>query len=150
MISIPIKVFKASIRPGNIYLLRKHKLKNSSEPHLFITVALNDEEVALFSCCTTQFEKRKRHIELAGLPTSTLVTIKPDSSNKLNKTTHIDCNGVIPYTIEELHTLSEEGNMNYIGLLKDGKLEEIKAGINDSPNVEGEYKDMVSMNGKKE
>lgn len=150
MISLPKEFFEKGIKTGNIYLLKKHKLKNTTEPHLFIAVGRNDEEVALFTCCTTQFEKRKRHIELAGLPLSTLVTIKPDDSNKLDKPTHIDCNGVIPYTIDELYELSEDGDMSFIGFLKEGKLEEIKTGINDSPNVEVEYKDIVNGNDSEE
>jgi len=150
MISLPKEVFKSGLAAGNIYLIEKHKLKNTPLPHLFIVAGMNDDEVVLFSCCTTQFEKRRRFIELNGLPLSTLVYIKPDNVNKLNKPTYVDCNKLHPYTIDELHKLSNDDNMSLIGYLNNGKIEEIKTGINDSPNVEGEYKDIINGDGPEE
>src|ERR1035437_883190 len=150
MVSLPKEVFEKGVEIGNIYLLKKHKLKNTNQPHLFIVVGRKDDGVVLFSCCTTQFEKRRRYIELAGLPLSTLVYIKPDNKNNLDEKTYVDCNRVIPHTIDELHCLSEEENMSLIGTLNGGKLEEIKTGINDSPNVEGEYKYIINGDGSEE
>jgi len=147
MISLPKEVFKTGLVAGNIYLFNKHKLKNTTLPHLFIAVGMDDEEIVLFSCCTTKFEKRRRFIELAGLPLTTLVYIKPDKENKLDEPTYIDCNKLHLYTIDELHTLSNDDDLSLIGTLNDGKLEELRTGINDSPNVEGEYKDIINGNG---
>jgi hypothetical protein len=150
MVPLPKEVFKRGLAVGNIYLLNKHKLKNTSLPHLFIVVGMNDDAVILFSCCTTQFEKRRKYIELTGLPLSTLVYIKKDAINKLDEPTYVDCNKIHPYTLEELHKYSNDGDLRLIGNLNDGKLEELKTGINDSPNVEGEYKDIVNGNGTEE
>ena len=139
--------FYNSVELGNIYLLQKHKLRTTTEPHLFIVVGKNDEEVVLFSCCTSQFEKRRKHIELAGLPETTLVYIKPDAYNHFDKNTYVDCNQVIPYTVDDLYALRIIGDLGQVGVLRKGKMEEIRTGINDSPNVEGEYKDIVNGNG---
>jgi hypothetical protein len=147
---LPKEVFIRGLAVGSIYLLNKHKLKNTSVPHLFIIAGMNDEELVLFSCCTTQFEKRRRFIELSGLPFSTLVSIKPNGTNKLDKETHINCNELYSYTVDELHTLSNQGDMRLIGKLDEGKYEEMKTGINDSPRIVGEYKDIVNKNGSEE
>lgn len=144
MISIPKKFFAKEIKIGNIYLLIKHKLQNTKEPHYHIVVGKSDNELVLFSCCTKRLETILKHINKAGLPSSTVVEILPDKQNKLPKNTYINCNKVIPYTIDELYDLSENGHIKYHSSIPEDKLKELRTGINDSPNVENEFKDIIN------
>ena len=147
MISIPKKFFAKEIKIGNVYLLIKHKLTNTREPHYHIVMGKSDNELVLFSCCTKKLETILKHIKHADLPPSTVVEIRPDNNNKLPKNTYINCNNLIPYTIDELYDLSEKGHLKYHSNIPDEKIKEIMTGINDSPNVVGEFKDIINGNG---
>lgn len=137
------KLFADNIQVGQIYYLKKHKLI-TSEPHYFIVVGKSDTELVLFSCFTSNFESRRRYIELKKLPFTTLVQVKHNKENNLKQESYVDCNSVYDHPIGDLYDLNKKGLMTLVGNLNDGKLEEIKVGIAESPLVPGELKDIVA------
>lgn len=144
MILLPTKLFVNELKIGNIYLFIKHKLKSTEEPHYFIVMGKSDGELVLFSCCTKRLETILRHNKISGTSNDTIVEIKPDENNKLPKDTYINCNSVIPHTIDELYSLSQKGHMKYQGCINQNQIVKIQKGINISKQVVGEFKDIIN------
>lgn len=143
MIFLPKGLFAGGLKIGNVYLFVKHKLSSTKDPHYFIIIGKSDGEVILFSCCTKRLETILRLNKINGISNDTIVEIKPDGNNKLPKDTYINCNNVIAHTTDELYDLSQKGHLVFQGTITPKQINEIKAGIDKSPVVEREYKDIV-------
>ncbi len=143
MVHVSGDVFGSTIQPGKIYYFKSEQLTHTSEPHYFIAIAMPNDDIVIFSVLTSQFEKRKRFIELNNFPFSTLVWIKPDDENELKKNSYVDCNTVFKYSKEKLIQMYKENEITFIGHVLDSKFEEIKQGILDSPLITREVKNML-------
>lgn len=143
MVIVSSSIFGKSIDVGKIYYFKSLKLVATNEPHYFIVIANPSYELLIFSCCTSQFDKRVRFIELNNLPESTLVCIKPNDTNELKKDSYIDCNNYHEFTRDELIQKYENSEIEFIGYLSDSKLEEIRQGIKDSPLIPDEIKEVI-------
>lgn len=94
-------------------------------------------------CCTSQFEKRKKFIELRGFPFETLVWLKPNSENGLKIDSYVDCNSYFDYTIDEFARLYDSDILTFEGEISEADMEQIKIGIEESPLVEESIKELV-------
>jgi hypothetical protein len=143
MVHFDGSTFGSTIEPGKIYYFKSNQLTSTELPHYFIVIATPTNGLIIFTCCTSQFEKRKRFIELNKIPFSTLVWIKPDEENGLKKDSYVDCNNCFRYSKEELIEMYDNLKIKFVGYLSDYKLEEIKKGIIDSPLVVNEIKLLI-------
>lgn len=117
---------------------------NTAIPHFFVCVTTTQNEVVLFTCCTSQFEKRQNYIERRGLPYSTLVWIKaPNELNELYKDTYIDCNQHFEYTYEDIRVLYDADAITHEGEITEAEWLQIIQGLLDSPRIEEEVKDKI-------
>lgn len=116
------------------------KLK-TDVPHYFICIAKDDGEILILACATSQFEKRKRFIELRGFPESTLVWIDPE--NGFTKDSYIDCKNYYDYTLTRFKSLYQSDKLEYKGKISEAHLEQIHLGIKDSPQIEESIKELI-------
>ncbi|MBE9467169.1 MAG: hypothetical protein IMY72_02465 [Bacteroidetes bacterium] len=72
MVLVSGQTFSLSIDKGKIYYFKSNKLSATKNPHYFIVIANPSDELVIFTCCTSQFEKRARFIELNNIPLTTL------------------------------------------------------------------------------
>lgn len=140
---LPTHLFIDGILPKKIYYFVSDKI-SSDAPHYFICLSKADGGMVLLSCCTTQFEKRKKFIEDRDFPHTTLVWIKPDEKNELKEDTYVDCNSCFSYTIEELGSLYESEKLHYKGELSDSHFEQILIGLRDSPLIDEVTKEALN------
>jgi hypothetical protein len=132
---LPFSLFLSNIKPRQIYYFVSDKLVGTIDPHYFICLAV-DNELILLSCCTSQFEKRKKFIENRELPFSTLVWLKPTPDNGFKKDTYVDCNGYFDYSASEIERLYDEDKISYIGELSESDFYQILIGLRESPLIE--------------
>ncbi|MGY3088211.1 hypothetical protein ACVWYF_001244 [Hymenobacter sp. UYAg731] len=137
-------LFLSGLVPGRIYYFVNPYI-SSDEPHYHICLKEIDGGVLLMSCCTSQFEKRSRYIKLSGLPTETLIWIKPDTDNNLKKDTYVDCNEYFKFTKSYLLDKYNDGHIKPTGELKLDHYEQIILGMIDSPRIEEEIKDSIRL-----
>lgn len=143
MVLINGQIFSSLIEQGKVYYFKSNQLVATSLSHYFIVIATPSDEVVIFACCTSQFEKRARFIELANIPLSTLVWIKPNEDNGLRKDSFVDCNSYVKYSRAELIHMYENNHIDYVGSISDSKMEEIRQGFIDSPLVTSELKKLL-------
>lgn len=143
MVRFDGSTFGSTIEPGKIYYFKSDQLTSTDLPHYFIVVATPTNDLIIFTCCTSQFEKRKRFLELTQIPFSTLVWIKPNENNGLKKDSYVDCNNCFRYSFEELIEMYNNCKVEFVGCLSDSKLEEIKQGIIESPLIVNEIKLLI-------
>lgn len=142
MVYLDVNTFLTSIEIGKIYYFEYSRL-SSDKPHYFILIALKSEEIFIFSVCTTQFDKRIEFIEKRNIPKSTLVYIKSNDENGLNKESLVDCNNCHLISKDEIKEKYENGKIKFKGNISEGKLLEIYTGLLDSPLIEEEIKGII-------
>ena len=122
----------------------KNSRLHSKEPHYHIVIHNDKEKKSyIFACSTTQYEKRKRYIELEGLPETTLIWIKPSENNGLTKNSYIDCNSVFVISDDEFYQKYSEGGLSLEGELEEGYFYQICKGIADSPKNSNEIRELA-------
>lgn len=144
MVVVSGHTFGSSLEIGKIYYFKSNQLKHTIQAHYFIVIATPSNDLIIFTCCTSQFEKRARFIELANIPLSTLVWIKPNEDNSLVKDSYVDCNSCFQYSKSELIRMYESNQIEFIGYILESQLEEIRQGIIDSPLIVNEMKELIS------
>jgi len=137
------QTFSTSIDKGKIYYFKSNKLVATNESHFFIVIANPSDELVIFTCCTSQFKKRARFIELNNIPLTTLVWIKPNEENCLKKDSFVDCNSYFQYSKAELIQMYEQNQIQFVGYITDSKIEEIRQGIIDSPLIDSVIKEII-------
>ena len=145
MVHVSDQAFGSSIDKGKIYYFKSNKLVSTTQPHYFIVIANPTDNLILFVCCTSQFDKRARFIELNDIPLSTLVWLKPNGENGLKKDIYVDCNSYFKYSKAELIQMYDQNQIEFIGYIPDSKLEEIKQGVIDSPLIVNEIKEFLKV-----
>jgi len=53
------QTFGSSLGKGKIYYFKSSKLVSTTQPHYFIVIANPSDDLIIFTCCTSQFDKRK-------------------------------------------------------------------------------------------
>ncbi|MGZ5491850.1 MAG: hypothetical protein ACXWE6_14090 [Nitrososphaeraceae archaeon] len=142
-LKIPTHLFVDGISERKVYYFSSTHL-NNEVPHYFICIKRTDDNYLILTCCTSQFESRRRHIELQGLPYTTLVYITPnDSENPFDRDTYVDCNKAFTYSLSEFIEMYESDRVSYSGEVSEVHYEQILIGLHDSPEVEEELKDLL-------
>jgi hypothetical protein len=142
-VRLPIDVFLKSIEEKKVYFFSTEKI-NTPAPHFFICVRRTNNDLLIFTCCTSQFEKRRRFIESRGLPFETLVYIKPkDDGNPFDRDTYVDCNDCEIFTLEELAEKYKTGGVEFSGEISDVYYEQILIGLHASPLIDEETKELI-------
>lgn len=139
---IPTPLFLSNISQKKVYYFKSDKL-NTHIPHYFVCLTVGSDGIVLLTCCTSQFEKRKKFIETRGLPLSTLVWIKPNEENGFKINSYVDCNSYFDYTLEELGQLYETNELEYKGEISDADFNQILIGLKESPLIEESVKDKL-------
>lgn len=81
---LPTELFLSNISSKMVYYFKSDKL-NSTIPHYFVCLVVDNNEMVLLSCCTSQFEKRKKFIESRKLPHSIFGMDKTDKRRCFSK-----------------------------------------------------------------
>lgn len=136
---ISLEVFANSFAIGNIYWFTNPQI-NSTEPHPHLCIGVKDKSIAFLICGTSQFEKKKRHFELNGLPFETLVRLEPNSNNRLYKNTYINCNEIQVHAVNDLFTTI---NFSFFGTVSDSELYQVRNGLEISDLLEQDTKDFI-------
>ena len=123
MVHVSGQTFGSSIGKGRIYYFKSSQLVSTTQPHYFIVIANPSDDLIIFTCCTSQFVKRAKFIELNNIPLSTLVWIKPNDENGLKIDTYVDCNSFFKYSKAELIQMYEANRIEFIGSITESKLE---------------------------
>lgn len=109
--------FEAEITPGRVLYFLCTEL-GTLQPHFFICIIRQPDDILVLSCGTSQFETVKRLIENNRLPNETLVYIPAtDGTNPFYLDTYINCNEYFPYHIDELWDLYRTGDLTIRGEL---------------------------------
>ena len=144
MVSIPPKyVIDSTLKVGTIYKFNAPELINTTEPHFFIVVAIEDLDNYLV-LCTSQDKKKEKYFTNNNLDFSGLVYIKPDSDNGLCMNTYVNCNDYYTITKSSLIKKCNSKGFKLTGTLSLNHYEQIKTGIikshtNDLPENILEY-----------
>lgn len=77
-------LFSNTAKERDVFYFSTDKIK-SEEPHYFICIKKTDNDVLIFSCGTTQWEKRMKYIEAKGMSLATLVYINPKKMQESKK-----------------------------------------------------------------
>jgi hypothetical protein len=115
----------------------------NSSPHFFVCIKKSENEILIFTCCTTQFQKREQYVMNAGLSGDTLVEIEPTSQNGLKKRTLVDCNKYFPITVEDFKKLVDTKKAEYRGEVSGEIYNKILTGIHASDEISEEQKEEI-------
>lgn len=139
---LPVGLFLEGIGEKKIYYFRSSKI-SSELPHFFICVKRTTQDFLIMSCCTTKLETIQRFVELRKLSYRTIVYLKPDGENALTEDTYINCNGYIPFTVEEFKSLYLDDRIDFVGEVSDIHYGQIIVGLHESTLVDDETKDLL-------
>lgn len=132
---LPKLLFLNAAKEKEIFYFSTDKI-NSAQAHYFICIKKGLNEIMLFTCCTTQKEKRERYLQLKNYPLTTLVYIQPSSTNGLKEDTWVDCNSFFSFTSEEFTNLCTSNKIEFKGEVSDIYYEQILVGLHASPAIE--------------
>lgn len=136
-------IFPSFIQEREVYYFVSDRI-SSDIPHYFICIKKTPNEVLIFTCCTTQFEKREKYIIQKGYSMRTLVYINPtDSGTSLTENTLVDCNQYFTYTLEDFTKLFNEGKVSLKGTLDEVYYEKLIIGLHESSVIEAELKSQL-------
>jgi hypothetical protein len=137
------EAFLATIRTGHIYYFKNDQLTNTIEPHYHIAMGTITGSEIIFFCCTTKWGGRLAYITRNGLSLSTLVYIPPSGTNQLPEKSYVNCNDHFEIGVSKLKRLYEEGKIIIGGDVDEYIFEQIKTGVKDSDEVEGEIQEII-------
>lgn len=140
---VPFELFLSAVQERKVYYFTSPKI-SSNIPHHFICIKRTDDSLLIFTCCTSQFESRKKFIESRRLPNETLVYIRPkEDGNPFTKETYVDCNTCYVYTYEEFQRMYNSAVVQYSGEISEIYYEQIIIGLHASPLIEEDIKDIL-------
>lgn len=116
--------------------------------HYFVCIKKSESEILVFTCCTTQFEKREKYILENGLSGDTLVEILPSNENGLKKRSLVDCNKFFPMTTDDFKKKVDDGTAQYKGEVTSDLYDLILTGIHASDEISPEQKAMIPLPSK--
>jgi hypothetical protein len=135
-------LYSNTVAPKDVYYFCSNKI-NSTEPHYFICICTH-ENVLMFACTTTQYEKRLRYIESKNLNKNTLVTIPiKDSNVSFTRNSYVDCNSYQEFTIEEFRKLCTNNDFEHKGTLENIHFQNIVNGLCLSEEIDEEFKEII-------
>ncbi len=141
---LPLEVFLSRLETGKVYYFESKQI-SSDIPHYFICIAKTEENKLILLCCTSdRQDKNKRFIELKGWH-QTLVWIAPSNENGFTKDTFVNCNTTFSYSISEFEEMYQKDIVEYKGEISKSHLSQILIGIQESPLLEQEIKQIITI-----
>ncbi|HVU56129.1 MAG TPA: hypothetical protein VHD83_13785 [Puia sp.] len=135
--------FESELVPGKVLYFSCEEL-GTLEPHFFICIVRQPDDIIVLSCGTSQFNTVMKLIERKRFPNETLVFIPAeDGTNPFSKDTYINCNEYFPYDISELWDMYDLGRLAIRGDIAQDSLHQIILGFHKSPIIEYEVKEML-------
>ena len=140
---LPHSLYTSTVAEKDIFYFVTDKI-NSSEPHYFICIKKTNNQILLFTCCTTKGGKRESHLLKTNGSLETIVYIRPGhQGNKLTQESYVDCNNYQEFTIDEFKSICDSGKIQYKGTLSDDYYIQILIGLHKSDNISDETKDIL-------
>lgn len=140
---LPSSLFISAVQEKKVFYFSSSRI-NSTEPHFFVCIKRTNDELLIFSCCTSKFENKRRYIESRNLPRETLVYIKPkEDGNPFVRDTYVNCNECHIYTVQEFEQKYNSNQVEYSGEISDVYYEQIIIGIQKSPLISQETKNLI-------
>lgn len=136
-------LFRSSIVPGQLFYFKESRLTKTVEPHYFVVVAVNSEDIILFMVGTSKFEKVSKRIELRNQDFATLVRLKPTEKNNLTTETFINCNDYFGHSFDEFFKLYENGLATAKGNISEAELKQIADGVFKSDVLAEDIKEII-------
>lgn len=131
-----------TIKEREVYYFCSDKI-SSELPHYFICIK-NEDDIVIFTCGTTQWEKRQDYLTRRNKSLSTLVYINPNGAGvDFKKETYVDCNSYQVYTIEEFTNVCKSDEFEYKGTLDENYYVQIIQGLHDSDEIDEEFKESL-------
>lgn len=134
-------LLRNQLREGQIYLF-KDRIPFGVPKHMHICLK-KGEDILYFVCCTTKLDTIKRFLDSRGISYTTLVGLNPDGENALDKVSYINYNNVKSCPLGDFITQYRKDQIESIGEVGEEILNLILAGIQDSPIVEKEVKQIL-------
>lgn len=114
----------STLKVGVVYKMEAPELIDTSVPHYFIVVAINDTENYMLMS-TTQYKSRIDYIQKKGYHLDTLRRIEPNENNGLTKDSFFDCNTYYTITTDDIIKKEREGKLKYKGNFSKQEYEEL-------------------------
>lgn len=137
---LPSVLISSRTKEREVFYFATTKI-NSTQPHYFICIKKSPNEVLIFTCCTTQMEKREQYFKLKGYSLKSLVHITPSPDNGLDEDTWVDCNSYFEFTVEEINEMFQKDKIAYKGEISDIDYEQILIGLHASDEIEAYVKE---------
>lgn len=133
---------KSTIKPGSVYYFVEDSF-SSPEPHYFIVINRYPvpDNIVLLVCSSSQIEKVKRRRRF--LPPETLVEIKESQYIGFTKDSIVDCNNVLPKTIEQLIQKLEQNELKLKMEIDICLVEKLRNAVNASPLIDKDIKKLL-------
>lgn len=107
-------VITSTLKVGVVYKMVAPELIDTSVPHYFVVVAINDKDNYMLMS-TTQYQNRLSYIQKRGYDLDTLRRIEPNEHNGLIKDSFFDCNKYYTITKEKLIEKAENKELELTG-----------------------------------
>jgi hypothetical protein len=142
MIDLPAEsVVEGTLEVGTIYYLEAQELITTDEPHYFVVIYMDEEDIYLLKG-TSRKESIERHIErFFGNDFTGVVCIEPfEDENQLTRNTYVNCHDPLP--IEKSYLIEKRQNsvLQYKGRINRNHWLQIKEGITNS-----DYTDLAGV-----
>jgi hypothetical protein len=132
MIAIPSQTYiDSTLRIGSVYKLSAPEHIDTTIPHYFVVVAIDEDDNHLV-LCTTQREKKEEYFKNAGYDLTSLVYIRNDTDNGLTEETWVNCNDTYPISRADLIRKRDEGILIWVGQISYNHYDQLRTGIKSS------------------
>ena len=130
---------KSTIRLGSVYYFPEDTF-SSPEPHYFIVLNTDplSDTIIFLVCASSKIDNVKRR--RMTCPGDTLIEITPEQYPHFKFDTIIDCNSVMEKTIDQLVEKLSQGTLEMKTEMDVSIVEQLRAGVLNSPVVERRIK----------
>ena len=129
MICLPSETYiDTTLKIGSVYKFSAPEHIDTSIPHYFIVVAIDEDDNHMV-LCTTQREKKEDYFRKMGFELTSLVYIKNDSSNGLTEDTWVNCNDTYVISRVDLIEKKSKGILEWVGEVSYNHYDQIRTGI---------------------
>jgi hypothetical protein len=132
-------LFAKSAKEKDVFYFSTNQI-NNLDPHYFICIQRGLNEVLIFTCCTTQKDKREKYFQQNNYDLKSLVHIAPTTENGLKQDSYVDCNKYFQVTVAEIQKMHEQKKIECRGEVSDEVYEQLLIGLHASQEIEEEIK----------
>lgn len=130
MVHVPPElVISSTLCVGVVYKFSAPELIDTTIPHYFIVVAIDDNDNYLV-LCTTQLNQKLNYFQRMGYDLNTLAYLTPTSENGLTDDTYVNCNDYHLVSKDALIDKVRSGMLSVTGNVSKTEYEQICKSIN--------------------